>query len=340
VCKMFDKLWFKKHQKTLLWFANSWIGRKVLCIDGDKSSVGKHKITGITPNSIKWNAGRYKKIEFRTHEKFGKRLFYAFKPVWALLHALDTLVINKIEPAYNLGFDTYGPVYPEASSGGTGCDGHMYTALGAESWATTRAGGGDGVSVIAATTWGVVGYEAASTENLWGSLRKSGYTMTVTRGAEDLPEGATISAAVFSIYGYSKDDLTSSTPDINVYSFAPATANSIVAGDFDSLGTTAYSSTIAYADWNTSAYNNFTLNSTGISAIPSSTGYFKIGARNANHDVANSAPNWVSGQYSGLGGYFSDQAGTDNDPKLVVTYTEAVAESGTNSRITLLGVGI
>src|SRR3990167_5137978 len=98
---LFSKEWFLKHQKILLWFVNTWIGRKILCINGSKSLVGKNKIIYIEPNAIWWKGKKKREVvaEFRTHDKFGKRLYYAFKPIWYLIHYWDTLFANNFAPA-------------------------------------------------------------------------------------------------------------------------------------------------------------------------------------------------------------------------------------------------
>jgi hypothetical protein len=136
-----------------------------------------------------------------------------------------------------------------------------------------------------------------------------------------LPDNATITGAVLSVYGYNKMHTLGGTgPDVNVYSSAPASNTALAAGDFDSLGSTAFCDTaITYAGWNTGGYNDFTFNSLGIAAI-SKTGVSKFGLRNANYDVAQVTPPSANKQEAILNGYTSEQ-GTDYKPKLVVTYT-------------------
>ena len=135
---IFSKAWFELNQKLLLKLANSWIGRRIFCINGKRSLVGNHKITKITPNAIFWTAGRYKKAEFRTHDKFTRRLIHAFYPIWLLVHAWDITIANNFQPAWNLGFDTL-TAYAGAGDGKVG-----YYSVGA-SWATVR-GATDGTA--------------------------------------------------------------------------------------------------------------------------------------------------------------------------------------------------
>ena len=133
---MFNSQWFLKHQKTLLLFANSFIGRYVLCLK--TSSVGKNKIIKILPNSITWKGKKKNEYvtEFRTHDKFGKRIFYAFKPIWYLFHLWDMVWY----PNFNLGFDT-ATFYPAAGAASP-VDGVVARHGIDEAFATIRAGAG------------------------------------------------------------------------------------------------------------------------------------------------------------------------------------------------------
>src|SRR3990167_8597062 len=111
---LFGKDWFFKHQKILLLLTNTLIGRYILRIHGDKSSVGKNKIVRIERNAIYWRGKKPDEfvVEVRTHPKFAKRILYTFYPIWYLIHLWDTLFANNFAPNLNLGFDTL-TVYPD-----------------------------------------------------------------------------------------------------------------------------------------------------------------------------------------------------------------------------------
>lgn len=134
-----------------------------------------------------------------------------------------------------------------------------------------------------------------------------------------LPDDCAVTAATLSIYGTAKLDNLSTSPDINIYSSNPGDVTAIAAGDYDSLGSTAYcDTTITYASWNTTGYNDFIFNSTGLAAV-SKTGVSTFGAREVTHDVGAVTPNIVAGVNSYLKGYFTEQ-GAGFKPRLVVTY--------------------
>ena len=143
---------------------------------------------------------------------------------------------------------------------------------------------------------------------------------TLTRGiilfdTSSLADTQIISATL-SLYCEGKYDLLSITPDINIYSSNPASNTALIAGDFDSCGSTAFSTTKTYGNITASAWNVFTLNSSGISAINKS-GISKFSVRNANYDVANHAPSWTGLKYSTI---IFDSADGTYAPKLTVEY--------------------
>ena len=70
---------------------------------------------------------------------------------------------------------------------------------------------------------------------------------------------------------------------------------------------------------NQGARINFPLNSTGISNV-NKTGTTQFALR-SQQDFDNTTPTWVSGRSDYMGAYFSENAGTNNDPMLVITYT-------------------
>ena len=135
--------------------------------------------------------------------------------------------------------------------------------------------------------------------------------------------GGTITAAILSFYGQAKADAGSDSPNADVYTSSPASNTSLAIGDYQTMGSTSQTgSPVTYASWSTTAYNDLTFNATGIGNI-TKDGVSKFGGRNANLDVANQQPTWVSGNETYLNVRTADAAGTTQDPKLVVTYTAA-----------------
>jgi hypothetical protein len=108
-------------------------------------------------------------------------------------------------------------------------------------------------------------------------------------------------------------------------SSSPASNTAIVAGDYDSLGTTDYGNIEADAlTTDSTTYNDITLNSDGRAAIDRS-GITKFGWRH-DGDRSNTEPGSLSGFVSATILLRSaDESGTSIDPKLVVTHAIGTA---------------
>jgi len=317
---VFSKERFEKHNKTLCWFANApvikyWF-RWLLKIHNDIPF--NTKINQITPNSFSYNSKKVgDKIElttdFRTHEKFGKRLYYGLKPFWYLLHFWDWS--TSVQPALNCGFDTL-TVYPDAGTGNTTVCGSVARGVVSSTWTSLVTGDANytDTSLVASELFYLSAWDS---DDNWYFLRRSIFTFDTS----GLTTNATISSAIISFYGIAKNDGLSCSPTLDIYTTSPTANNNLQNSDYGTFGTTSQTgSPIAYSSFSTSAYNNLTFNSTGIGNI-SKTSISKFGTRNANYDVTNSAPSWVAYANSKISAYFSDQTGTTNDPKLVITYS-------------------
>jgi hypothetical protein len=236
-----------------------------------------------------------------------------------MLHAWDWAFADRWIPELSFGFSTL-TAYPDADPETNTVDGYVeHYGAGNFSWATLRAAAG--ANARGGWDYDIVHVIVSGSSNtLWNLMGRSIFLFDTST----LTSGASISAAVMSIYGYSKQDQNVITPSTMLYTSAPATDTAVVSGDFDSLGAVAQSDTaITYAGWSVTAYNDITLNSTGIGNI-SKTGITKYGCRSGNYDGPNSEPSytWVAiDSWSEVSGYYADQDGTANDPKLVVTYS-------------------
>ena len=352
---VFSKEWFKKHNKTLCWFANTpiikywfrWLlrihkdipwnekieeimpnaftyGKKLVLVDCVKLKNGeevfnhskklhrKLKNKGLLVKRLR----QQQTTDFRTHDKFSKRLYYGLKPFWYLLHFMDWAMLDRCEELSKLsfGFSTL-TFYPDAGTGNTTVDGSVFQRVSASnaSWATIRNGAG---TVAEPTLSEGPYFYMGGGPSGWQFLYRSIFLFDTS----SLTSSATISDAVLSLYGYSKSDILNINPNIDIYTSSPASNNNLQASDFTKIGTISQTgSAIPYYNFITYRYNDFTFNATGRGNI-SKTGISKFGARNANYDVSGSTPSTSYG-YSAIRGYFADQTGTTQDPKLVVTGT-------------------
>lgn len=329
---VFGEKWFEKHQQKLLWLLNTpivrlWFRWIMRIRKYDCATI----INRITPNSISYNVKVINdKLEittdFRTHDKYSKRLYFAFKPLWYLLHIIDWSLFDRYESLtkLNFGFSTL-TVYP-ASGANSPVDGWVSTEGSGVTFANLISKAGTSAGPNASPAYFIYAGVNGNTNGSWWQMYRSIFCFDTSA----LTSGATISAAVLSLASYSTapkyDDFTTpADPNIDIYLSTPANTNNLVAGDYGQIGSTSQTgSPITYTNWTTNgSYNDFTFNATGIGNI-SKTGISKFGARNANHDVAASSPTWSAFSSYYLQGYFAEAAGTTSDPKLVVTYSVVV----------------
>ena len=136
-----------------------------------------------------------------------------------------------------------------------------------------------------------------------------------TSGVTATPDSATLK-----IHGFSYNNAQL----IIVKVHASATGDSgtdYVAGDFDKVTSTAYSSEVT--SWSASAYNEITLNSTALSDM-ASLDEFKIAVIDHDFDYSDSAPPASTTRRTGM--YFANQSGTSKDP--LISYVEGSAGYG------------
>jgi hypothetical protein len=328
----FDKQWFVKNQGILLFLLNSPLTRKFsrYTLRITKQDVGyKGKIVELAPSYYTLELGRFGDsvklvTDFRTHPKYAKRIYFAFKPLWWALHVWDFMIADRIAPGLSFGFSTL-TAYPAVGAAAP-VDGYVMRQATSESFATIRAGAGTVAgpsATLGATPW----LRAhASTANTYNDFGRGIY------GFDTSPiGGGVISAAVLSLATNIAPETFLGDTDVDVVAATPASNNNLVAADFTTLGTTRYATGKAVSTFSSvdGTYNDLTLNATGIAAINGS-GYTFLGTR-LKWDTDNSfTGTWVSGSKStAFIGYFADQTGTSTDPKLVVTYLLSITISET-----------
>lgn len=214
-----------------------------------------------------------------------------------------------IIPQYPLIIQASSTFYPDADVESTSVDGYAYESTD-DTWSVMRAAGGD--SSYDDYYLLVLTIDASATTNEYIDFGRL-ITLFDTSGLDD---EATISAGTYSLYYYTKTNEFAETPSFAVVSSNPASNTTIAAGDFDSLGTTRYATDLGYGDIG-AGYNDWTLNSTGLAAIPKD-GITKFGLR-VDWDLDDSEPTWGNRDTLQMGWYSADNG--SNEPKLVVTYT-------------------
>ncbi len=232
--------------------------------------------------------------------------------------------LSQFQNGYPVAVSDSATFYPDAHPETTSVDGYVgstaYASEAGVDWATLRADAGGQAGDTQALYGTITDFLSDITPhtNKWRYL----YRCIILFDTSGLPDSATISAATLSLYGHTKTDPTSNTPDVNIYSSAPASDTALVNGDFDSLGDAPLCGTpITYGNWNILGYNDFIFNAAGLATI-SKTGVSKFGTRGGTkYDITGaSAPTWGSYVRTYIYGYMAEQ-GNGYKPKLVVTYS-------------------
>lgn len=235
--------------------------------------------------------------------------------------------MERLVPGYPV-FATVSTFNPDANTENNSVDGYasmttyssQVTANAAcvDAWSQARSGvgiGSDDVTNALAIT--AYSYDVVFANPDWDCyidiLRAFVLFNTAT-----LPDDASITASDFKLYVIYKGNGDNDGSDtINIVSSAPVSSTAIVAGDYDSLGTTLYATAADITSVSTGGYLTFALNGTGLAAV-SKTGVTKFGVREG-HDLANTR---IANSTSNDVGFSSaDETGTSQDPVLEVTYT-------------------
>jgi hypothetical protein len=274
--------------------------------------------------------------EFRTNDKFGRRLYFAFKPLWHLFHAFDDLIAIPWVPQFDLGFDTLTQ-YPQSIGANNPVDGRLFRGAVDEGFTTIRGGAGS----TAEAGSGVTGNDcallrASTTSNQYQYLLRSPYCFDTS----SLTSSATISATEFDLCGEGRAPATYlGSTNLDVVAATLASTSALAASDYGNIGTTVFA-TIAPGSWvaTDGTYNNLTLDANGRANV-SKTGVSQFAIRLAWDTVNSFTGSWVSASDTSFYAYYSKETGTSKDPKLVVTYTTSAGQVVFTYK-TLTGIGL
>lgn len=316
---VFDKDWFAQYQKPLLRFANTRFGRYTLRVHGKRSGVGKRKIIKIEPHAITWVADDGKRTaEFRTHAKYSKRLYHAFKPLWFLMHAWDMAVANRLNESLNLGFDTL-TVSPDTGYGSTTMDGYLLTS-GSGNYSITDLQVRSASTLDRTRSGSGVALQADGGPSGAFNILKRAY---MTFDTSSMGSAAVVQSAEVGVYGYQKLSQLGES-ELHITASTQASGNNLVHSDWTKLGTTF--GNVSLASYVLNDYTTITLNSTGEAAINSS-GITKIGAKLGWDYDSSFTGVWVAHARTEMTWLTADMTGASSDPTLTVEYYQSFTGS-------------
>lgn len=322
----FGKKFFEKHQRELVSFANSWIGRRFFDFWGAFRIPSSFEIIEIHPNCIVGNRTETKGeiIEtaiFSTDNHYQKKIEKVFDLVTKLVPIAltsrflePTTVLGQILPLIALTTGTY---YPASGSGGGSVDGYVGFVSGSDTWSNRRNATSGGTN----NTTGEFAYvqvgHPAEPEGQW-SIWVRGIT---TFDTSAIGSGKVVSSATLSLYGDATGTSDQFDAKIGIIDLSLADTDSIANGDFDGTTFTRQCNTdIDIGSWATGSYNDFVLNTSGINSIQMQgvTQFMQA----LNIDIDNSEPAWVFATKHAWVTFTTADYGS-NKPKLSVTYSVA-----------------
>ena len=201
-------------------------------------------------------------------------------------------------------------------------------------WATIRAGSGTAVDSSATTAYArQTATSSASTYNAFNRRIE-----IYNPAANPPPVSTTITNASLNSYGNAHSSTFATNPDYVVTNItALASLDSITSSDFNKFGNTALSSSnITYANYNDAGYNRMYLNAEGILKI------VRTGAKTpfmlrTSWDADNAPPTWSASKTAYFLPFTSEQAGTTQDPFLLVNFTASPVYFTVNTTVGLIG---
>ncbi len=220
--------------------------------------------------------------------------------------------------------NTTSTFYPDAGDPGlTSVDGYVQRVSDCSTWSNVRDGGG--TAAYAAGTSFSVGLNAAYCSGTWYIMSRA-ITLFNTSA---IGSTSTITSATYSLWNLTKRDELTPSGAMSVVTTNPASNTTLAASDYLQTGDILQAPIITLANITTNAYNDFALNSTGLSNI-SKTGVTKFGMR-LDADRTNTEPTYCNCN-SDASFSSADTIGTTQDPKLVVVHS-APTSSGTITRV-------
>lgn len=312
---------FKKYAYLVTWFANTPIGKAYLGINEIADPISL-----FLPNGYHVVKEQYK------HGFYGQATLYA-RPIFSrkltpLLIRLDAIAfqLKSFKEAqelllYMIGLnpkvpDIYNHLHlltrdfnPDADPETTTFDGYALTLTGGSNFATIRAASGTS-SGASDATGGFAYLDTGSAS--YNTMVRSFYLFDTST----IRSSMKINSTLFRIYIVSKSDVNSQS--VRLVQSTTASNTAVANSDYQGTvgNTTAQATDITVASLTTSAYNDFTLNSTGIGNITRG-GITKFGGKLVS-DAANSDPLFPIEQVCSIVGNYAD-AGS-NKPILQISY--------------------
>lgn len=238
--KVLTEDWFEYHQQKLVYFANTWLGKKVFGLPNDwhiihiaPSSV--QRLVSINPKTGLARGG----MRTYTRNIFGLRLQQRLKYVWKAFHMLDSMFLERQKLIPDFGFGTW-TVSPVVDDGPYYDATYYYTDWGGVTFSTIR-NASSCHSVNSDDSGGLPLMAHHSSLSLMAEIRRPGYLFSLV----DLSDNLDIQTAMVSFEDASSQSVTgvemygvdSTNWDILVVLFTPGSVSVPDVDDYNNFGT-------------------------------------------------------------------------------------------------------
>ena len=326
---VFTPEWFHLKQSSLLKFANSWFGCKLLQL-GKVVPKGR-EIISLSPNGVTWikeQTKSHRKTEVNLHssDKYASLLYHRLKALWWTLHFIDWLFsfIPTPQLRLNFGFDTLD--FNPQSGEGPFNDGIVARVMvPGETLSVIRAGVGTNIEDISSRVACEIGSDWDNTDkyefNARGIISFNSYY--------DITTPAVLLSGSLKFTGNRKENDINDV-DLAIVGQDRQSITTIVNADYQSYSTTRLCTDISYASFNAAGLNTAPLNADGLQHVRDNWGnhytdnvisFMAIMAQDLDGD----SMGWNDGMINdGISGLYFDSADTANDPILTLEYIECL----------------
>jgi hypothetical protein len=332
---------FRKYAQLVTWFANTPQGRSYLNLAFSEPiglflPNGYHKILAVEKKVYTAEATIFSRAIYSSLLSPALRKFDLMQPIIkdfseAKKVFLWILGFNTEEIAPRLVRHTLHDtltVFPDADPETTSVDGRVYRTGVSEAFSTIRTSGGTNADPSVDGSDGVgVRMFASATQGGSGFLQSLVRSITLF-DTSSLTSAATISSTTASLYVLGRN-IAFLNFLVNLVACSPASNTDLAVTDYNIANwtmTLQSDTETAVNSLTLSAYNDFPLNSTGLSSI-AKTGITKFGWV-TNYDRSNTNPNYNSNNQDDRFNFAYAEHTVAQPPKLTITYTGVTRSFG------------
>ena len=341
---MNEDLWFEEHQSLLLAMANTIDGRDLLCIDKNLPPI-----VAIAKNyarcflDIKGDGTLLKLTEFRIGSKWANVIRYRWPEFVKMAKEFYSHKEFGLHKHDLTGFlaATVSTFYPDPHPESTSVDGRAYRSGVDQTWVNLTADDGNN-SDDNVGNFAPLNIHSSTTSDQYARSDRVFTLFDISSINTDRPTVATYDIFYYSTFSDGLSGASSLNSQMVLLETSPASDTAIASADYQNGHATAHGVDlgrgISQADIDTAGKgyaDPITLNADGLELIAQAN-VARLGVTSAwDFDQTTTGLTWSSGALQYTLARASEQTGTTEDPKLVITHeaNQIVLTDVTNKRV-------